>query len=59
MKSLLIAALMFVGTAVASDSALARGRSHSGGHVVHSRRAPVVMHRVVPPFHGVHVYRGR
>jgi hypothetical protein len=29
------------------------------GHVVHSRRAPVVAHRVLPPFRGVHVYQGR
>jgi hypothetical protein len=38
-------------------SAEARGRSYSaGGQVVHSRRAPVIMHRAVPPFGGVHVY---
>jgi len=38
----------------------ARADQHySGGHVVHSRRAPVVAHRVVPPFKGVHVYEGR
>jgi hypothetical protein len=28
----------------------------SGGHVVHNRRAPVILHRLVPPFYGVHVY---
>jgi hypothetical protein len=40
--------------------ALARAEQHvSGGHVVHSRRAPVIAHRVVPPFKGVHVYEGR
>ena len=31
----------------------------SGDHVVHTRRAPVVAHKVVPPFKGVHVYQGR
>jgi hypothetical protein len=29
------------------------------GHVVHTRRAPVIAHKVVPPFKGVHVYEGR
>ena len=38
----------------------ARAEQHySNGHVVHTRRAPVVAHRVVPPFKGVHVYEGR
>ena len=31
----------------------------SGGHVVHTRLAPVVAHKVVPPYRGVHVYQGR
>jgi len=31
----------------------------SGDHVVHTRRAPVIAHKVVPPFKGVHVYQGR
>lgn len=30
-----------------------------GGQVVHSRRAPVALHRAVPPYRGVHVYQGR
>jgi hypothetical protein len=30
-----------------------------GGQVVHDRLAPVLMHRLLPPFHGKHVYRGR
>jgi hypothetical protein len=34
-------------------------RYASGRHVVHTRRAPVVAHRLVPPFHGVHTYEGR
>jgi hypothetical protein len=32
---------------------------NGGEHVVHTRRAPVVLHRAVPPFKGVHVYQGR
>jgi hypothetical protein len=39
---------------------LARAEQYaSGGHVVHTRRAPVVAHKVVPPYRGVHVYQGR
>ena len=29
------------------------------GQVVHTRLAPVVAHKVVPPFRGVHAYQGR
>ncbi len=42
----------------------AQARQYSkGGNVVHTRRAPVVMHRTFPPYTGIHVYsngsRGR
>jgi hypothetical protein len=30
-----------------------------GNHVVHTRAAPVIVHRVFPPYRGVHVYAGR
>lgn len=56
MKNLLIVALIVVSSA---GAALARGRTVSGGNVVHSRRAPVAVHRALPPFSGVHVYGGR
>lgn len=37
-----------------------RGEQYaSGSQVVHTRIAPVVAHRIVPPFRGVHVYQGR
>jgi hypothetical protein len=29
------------------------------GKIVHTRLAPVVAHRISPPFHGRHVYRRR
>lgn len=46
---------------VAPSMAFARGNKTmaENGQVVHSRRAGVIMHRMVPPFHGVHVYEGR
>jgi len=53
MKTLLILALIVT---AAASSAGARDRSYSGGNVVHSRRAPVVMHRAIPGGGGVHVY---
>ena len=31
----------------------------SGNQVVHTRLAPVVVHRVLPPYKGMHVYAGR
>jgi len=34
-------------------------RAASGDKVVHTRIAPVIMHRVLPPFYGRHVYQGR
>jgi hypothetical protein len=38
----------------------ARGNQQAAGaQIVHNRRAPVIAHRVVPPFRGVHVYEGR
>jgi hypothetical protein len=30
-----------------------------GNQVVHTRVAPVVVHRVLPPYRGIHVYEGR
>ena len=55
MKSLLAIALLIVALPLA---ARAEQRA-AGGRVVHTRRAPVVAHRLVPPFRGVHVYEGR
>jgi len=34
-------------------------RTTSGNKVVHTRVAPVIFHRVLPPFYGRHVYGGR
>lgn len=30
----------------------------SGNQVVHTRLAPVVVHRVFPPYTGIHIYNG-
>ncbi len=56
MRTLMMVALLLV----ASMPVVARAeRTSSGGQVVHSRRAPVVAHKMVPPFHGKHVHQGR
>lgn len=36
--------------------AFAEKRALPDGHVVHTRRAPVAMHRMSPPYRGNHVY---
>lgn len=55
MKWLLIVAVLAI-----SFPAAAQARQYVGndGRVVHTRRAPVVMHRALPPFKGQHVYQG-
>ena len=50
----LIALLMIALPAVVRSEQYA-----SGSQVIHTRLAPVVAHRIVPPFRGVHVYQGR
>jgi hypothetical protein len=57
MKNILIATIVVFASVA---PAFARGRTTTPqGNVVHSRRAPVIMHRAVPGGGGVHVYRGR
>lgn len=56
MKTALIALALLALSSLAPIAAEARPQ---GGSVVHSRRAPVVMHRALPPFRGQHVYAGR
>jgi hypothetical protein len=53
--ALIVLALLTLSTVVP----LAAEARPQGGGVVHSRRGPVVMHRVLPPFRGQHVYQGR
>ena len=55
MRTLVLIALLFVAFPVAARAE----RAQAGGQVVHSRRAPVVAHKMVPPFQGKHAYSGR
>ncbi len=56
MRTLLV---LFVLAAILPATARAERYAAAGGHVVHTRRAPVILHRAVPPYKGVHVYQGR
>lgn len=57
MKNLILTAIVLFATV---SPALARGRTTTAhGNVVHSRRAPVILHRAVPGGGGVHVYGKR
>jgi hypothetical protein len=55
MRSIALITLVLVALPAAARSE----QYASGGKVIHTRLAPVVAHRVVPPFRGVHVYQGR
>jgi len=55
MRTAILIALLLI-----AAPAIARAEQYAmGDHVVHTRLAPVVAHKVVPPFRGVHVYQGR
>ena len=52
--------LLILAVVLTVPSATQAARYYSGGHVVHTRLAPVVVHRIFPPYHlGIHVYAGR
>ncbi len=55
MRTLALIAILLLASPLA-----ARAEQYaSGDQIVHTRRAPVVAHKMVPPFRGVHVYQGR
>lgn len=56
----IILPLLFLATLPLTAQARQYG-TRSGGkdYVVHTRKAPVVMHRALPPFKGQHVYEGK
>jgi hypothetical protein len=53
----IVVALLFL--ALLPVAASAEQYVAPSGQVVHTRVGPVVVHRVLPPFRGVHVYQGR
>ena len=62
MKRQVLFALLGLAAAYLSIATLpaeARQARTPSGQVVHTRRLPVVLHRMVPPQYGKHVYSGR
>jgi hypothetical protein len=57
--ALLIATLLIASLPLMTPERAQAEQYVSGGQVVHTRRLPVIAHRIVPPFRGVHVYGGR
>lgn len=52
------ALLLVLAIAPSTPAAQYQVRTADGGKVVHTRMAPVLMHRLLPPFYGRHVYQG-
>jgi hypothetical protein len=56
---LLSVVLICLAIAPSAPAAQYQVRTAAGTKVVHTRVAPVLVHRLLPPFHGRHVYQGR
>ncbi|MFN0021550.1 MAG: hypothetical protein ACKVP0_25135 [Pirellulaceae bacterium] len=59
MKSIILPLLFLATLPLAAEARQYSTRGVGKDYVVHSRMAPVVMHRALPPFKGQHVYVGR
>ena len=57
MRNIAIVVVLLLGLAAQSRSDAAQ--YVRGNQVVHTRVAPVIVHRVLPPYRGIHVYEGR
>lgn len=51
-----LATVMWTSLPPLANKPLEAARFESNGHVYHSRRLPVIVHRVFPPYQGRHVY---
>jgi hypothetical protein len=54
-----LASLICLAIAPSAPAAQYQVRTTAGTKVVHTRVAPVLVHRLLPPFYGRHVYQGR
>lgn len=54
-----VAVLLCLAIAPSAPAAQYQVQTASGTKVVHTRVAPVLVHRLLPPFYGRHVYQGR
>jgi hypothetical protein len=56
MRTIALIAVVLLASPV---SLFAEQYANNNGQVVHTRVAPVVAHKLVPPYRGVHTYQGR
>ena len=59
MKPILVALCALFALPLTAEARQYTGRMNGREHVVHTRVAPVVVHRVFPPYKGIHIYEGR
>jgi hypothetical protein len=59
MRTIAIIALLTFSSLISMPASGHAAQYTRGNQVVHTRLAPVVVHRVFPPFYGRHVYQGR
>jgi hypothetical protein len=60
MRTIVTSLLVFAALGFLFPSSAEAKRYYAGGHVVHTRLAPVVVHKIFPPYHlGIHVYARR
>lgn len=59
MKTVLITTLLVLGLPWIASARQYRVNTSGRGQVAHTRVAPVMVHRALPPFKGEHVYAGR
>ena len=54
-----VALLLIAAVTILLPASVEAAQTYSNGQVVHSNPIPVILHRAVPPYRGVHVYQGR
>ena len=59
MVRILLPLILLVTLPLAAQARQYSVRNGGKDYVVHTRVAPVLMHRALPPFKGQHVYEGR
>ena len=57
MKNTIITVILALASLISPLALEARQYRTGGGQVAHTRRAPVALHRALPPFRGQHVYQ--
>lgn len=56
MRTMVYSLLLFALSGAAAQARQYVVQEHGQQRVVHTRRAPVIFHRVLPPYTGIHVH---